>query len=198
MTAPCLDSAPDFAEALEAWRVWRVIERGGELRLASVVRRTVWPVGEPLVAECLHFSPLRALLRHPHESPDRWCECGIYAAKLARAATYLDDSLPEAYARVLGRVALWGSVVECEKGFRASHAYPIELYVANDAGPRRAFSADEIAGRLEAYGVPVERAPCRRRDLPARLRRAGKLRRLQVETSSRVGFERGDPETREP
>ena len=31
--------------------------------------------------------------------------------------------------RVLGRVSLWGDVVECAWGWRASFAYPAQIYV---------------------------------------------------------------------
>jgi hypothetical protein len=45
--------------------------------------------------------------------------------------------------RVLGTVALWGRVVELEHGWRASHAYPLRLFV--DDG--------EVRHRLAAYGT---------------------------------------------
>jgi hypothetical protein len=159
-TAHALTRPPDFVEPFVAWRVWRVVERDGELSLASVVKRTVWPAGQPLVAECLKSRPfLDVRRRPPHGAPTERCECGIYAATLERAEEYLNDSYPEALARVLGRVALWGSVVQCERGFRASHAYPLALYVSTRAtrNPRR--TPDEIAAGLARYGVTVERLP---------------------------------------
>jgi hypothetical protein len=165
MTAVSLEAAPDFFEPLEAWRAWRVIERDGELALASVVKRTVWSAGEPLVADCLKARPFHAWVRRrpPHPAPAERCECGVYASALDRACEYLRDSLPSALARVLGRVALWGSVVECERGFRASHAYPLELYVPADASTDRQTSPDDIAQGLRRYGVPVQVLPAGRR-----------------------------------
>jgi hypothetical protein len=61
-------------------------------------------------------------------------------------------------ARVFGRVALWGKVVECERGWRATRAYPSRIYVPADT---RLGSADEveIAAQLTEYGVPVELLP---------------------------------------
>jgi hypothetical protein len=163
------DRAPDFIEPIDAWRVWRVIERDGELALASVVKRTIWPVGEPVVAECLRARPFGSLLRRSHAAPDPTCDCGIYAAELERVFDYLNDSLPEARARVLGRVALWGSVIECEHGVRASRAYPLALYVPLDASPDRSIGADEVALRLTRYGVPVEVVGGPRREIRALL-----------------------------
>jgi hypothetical protein len=136
-----------------------VVERDGQLSLASVVKGTVWPAGKPLVAECLKPRPLLERVRRdaPHGAPTAECECGIYAATLERAEEYLNHSLPNALARVLGRVALWGSVVECELGFRASHAYPLALYVKTRASrdPRRI--PEEIVAGLARYRVSVER-----------------------------------------
>lgn len=158
MTEAALDSAPDFAEAFEAWRVWRVVRHDGALALASVVKRTVWPAGTPLEAECLKALPLFDWLRRrrPHVAPEARCECGIYAASLECVRSYLTDALPDARARVIGRVALWGSVVECERGYRASLAYPVSLYVPLPRGSRAGAAVEDVARDLERYEVPVE------------------------------------------
>ncbi len=155
------ESAPDLLGPLEGWRVWRVIRADGELRLASVVRRTVWPVREPLVAECFANRPFHHWLRGrpPHEAPQEGCRCGIYTASLETAARYLHDPLPLALARVLGRVALWGSVVEHEDGVRASHAYPAAIAIPAGAGGPGGIGAAELAAGLACYGVPVELLP---------------------------------------
>ena len=62
--------------------------------------------------------------------------------------------------RLIGRVALWGDVVEGPLGWRASHAYPIELFVpasvAAQTGYRRRGYVDETMLALEEYGVPVD------------------------------------------
>jgi len=59
-------------------------------------------------------------------------------------------------ARVLGQVALWGTVVECERGFRASHAYPIRIYVPRDDHLHEFADADRVVAGLACYGIPVE------------------------------------------
>jgi hypothetical protein len=55
--------------------------------------------------------------------------------------------------RALGEVSLWGRVIECERGFRASLAYPRRLYLPADGLHRR---RGRLVDDLEAYGVPVE------------------------------------------
>jgi hypothetical protein len=149
--------APDFCEPFEAWRVWRVVREGDDFALASVVKRTIWPAGEPLEAECLKALPFFdwLLRRRPHDAPEECCECGIYAATLDTVRRYLTDSLPDARTRVIGRVALWGAVVECERGYRATYGYPLSLCVPLPVGGRARAAAAEIAAGLGRYGVPV-------------------------------------------
>jgi hypothetical protein len=64
-----------------------------------------------------------------HDAPHEDCSCGIHAARdPASVWTYLhgrDD--PQTVRRVLGRVLLWGRVVEHELGWRASHARPLDF-----------------------------------------------------------------------
>jgi hypothetical protein len=63
---------------------------------------------------------------------------------------------PEAIQYAVGRVALWGVVIECERGWRASYAYPARLYVPTRSTARRPrLSPREVADGLAAYGVPV-------------------------------------------
>jgi hypothetical protein len=152
--------APDFAEAIEVWRAWRVVRRGSKYQLGSVLKPTLWPQGEPLVAECLHPEPLarrvwrRTDLRHP--SPELRCDCGIYGAGLERLGEYLTVApFEHVAARVLGRVSLWGTVIECQRGYRASQAYPSSIYVPIDAA-RDEHRVKEVAADLADYGVPVE------------------------------------------
>jgi len=157
------EEAPDLAEPIVAWRVWRVVSSGDGYLLGSVVKPTVWPSGEPLVAECLRARPLgwfRSRGRHSALEPA--CECGVYAAGLADIGPYLSDAAPAGgIGSVLGRVSLWGVVVECERGFRASHAYPACIYVPADVGDRRD-DRQTIADGLSCYGVPVEFLTARR------------------------------------
>jgi hypothetical protein len=75
---------------------------------------------------------------------------------LARIGQYVAEPPCRGVARVLGRVALWGTVIECERGFRASHAYPARIYVPADAGDPWRIGWEEVAFGLARYGVPIE------------------------------------------
>jgi hypothetical protein len=158
--------APDLAEPIDAWRIWRVVVDGGRCRLGSVVKPTIWPSGDALVAQCLRTSRVSRWFRRrrgePHGVPASSCECGIYGAALRECGQYLnlapmDTSAP----RVLGRVSLWGTVIECERGFRASHAYPSRIYVPADPSAK-AGKWERLAAGLEVYGVPIELLPAGR------------------------------------
>ena len=61
-------------------------------------------------------------------------------------------------------MALWGTVIECERGFRASHAYPARIYVPADAGDPWRIGWEEVAFDLCRYGVPVEPLDARAAD----------------------------------
>lgn len=149
--------APDYAEPLQGWRVWRVKGEGDELRLQSVVQKVVWHPCRPLAARCLRQRPLIPRLgrRAPHAAPAEHCECGIYAADLHQLLPYLrPDPWLRGVALVFGQVALWGTVIECERGWRASHAYPSSIYVPA-SGIRRGLSPEELALALADYQVPI-------------------------------------------
>jgi hypothetical protein len=157
--------APDYAEPVEAWRVWRVVTREGRIVLKSLFVGAVWEPGLPLVASCTagHRSWRPPWRKKPndHAAPDLECGCGIYGVQsIAAARSYLErPPLLCRDDRVIGRVALWGNVVECTSGWRASHAYPIELFVPTTVvahGLRQRGYVEEILLALEAYGVPVD------------------------------------------
>lgn len=161
-------TAPDYAEPTVGWRVWDVVETGGTLRLSSLLYYTVWLPGQETVACCRR--PLAAFPwgRMPlHGPPNYDCYCGIHAVeKEAHAVAYLDAPVFKAAkgaCRVLGRVSLWGRVVECRWGWRAARAYPEHLFVPTPARRRLSFaraalhpSIPDIAPALAEYGVPVE------------------------------------------
>jgi hypothetical protein len=155
--------APDYFEPIIGWRSWAVVRKGADFRLRSIAFTDVWPVDEAFTARCYegvtraHF---RLWRKPPQHTPVLLeCSCGIHATvDVASAAAYLHlyDDVPQRSLchRALGRVALWGSVVEGELGWRSSRAYPQEIFLPAD-GARRGVRVDRIADGLSAYGVAV-------------------------------------------
>ena len=141
----------ELSQRVTGWRAWTVVETPAGLRLGSVLHDLVWPTGAPVLAECrLHEDPF-ATPAPPHPVPGAECNCGFHAARdVADALSYARGrDEPGTVCRILGEVTLWGHVLLTEGGWRASHAYPARLYVA-DA---------EIARALAAYSVPVCGSP---------------------------------------
>ncbi len=158
-----LSAAPDYVEPIVGWRVWLVVTEGKGFRLRSVVYDALWSPRNELVARCLqHTFRLPWRKGSKHVPPAGGCGCGIYAAREPEdVASYLEgrssaDTL--SVHRVIGTVSLWGGVVECTRGWRASRAYPKTIYVPTTRAPYwlRAERVDEVALALTDYGVPVE------------------------------------------
>jgi hypothetical protein len=160
-------AAPDYCEPVVGWRLWSVGADGGRARLASHVSPAVWQPGRELVAAC---DARRRELRRPwrlhptgHAAPAPGCTCGVHAVeRIGYLGTYLPPTnRPYAWMRPLvrqaiGRVTLWGDVVEGTRGWRASRAYPAELWLAGvDMDGRAIADIGSIAMELADYGVPV-------------------------------------------
>jgi hypothetical protein len=139
----------ESADVVTGWRAWVVTETAAGLRLTSVLYDLVWPLVEPALAECRRHEDPFAEVLPPHPVPGRACNCGFHAARdPADALSYARGrDEPGAVCRVLGEVTLWGHVVETEAGWRASHAYPAKLYVADAT----------IAAELAVYGAELRR-----------------------------------------
>jgi len=160
------DPIPDYVEPVEGWRVWRVALREGRIVLQSLFADAVWEPAVPLAASCTggHRPLWKPWRKEPndHAAPNLDCLCGIYGVRsVAAARSYLErPALLCRDDRVIGRVALWGNVVEGPAGWRASRAYPIELFVpapgVAHSGLRRRAYVDDILLALEEYNVPVD------------------------------------------
>lgn len=133
-----------------AWRQWGVVShRGGTLRLTALTQRAIWPPRGRLVAEC----PAGQVQQHL--PPEPGCSCGIYAVKngsefhphMLRSNIVWRGSA-ESVPWVVGKVALWGRVLEFTDGFRAQYAYPYVLWSAG-------LTAGERIALGDAYGVEV-------------------------------------------
>lgn len=137
-------------EPLVGWRCWFVLPH--ELLLRPIYKRGLaWKPRQAFEAVCPE-----KIHEVPHDDVDK-CRCGIWTV---REPKLLDETgwttappkgvggrLPGIL--IVGEIALWGKVVEHERGWRASMAYPRHLY---------AFTDDPMIAQTlrERYGVPVE------------------------------------------
>jgi hypothetical protein len=148
-----LSEAPDYVEPIVGWRLWRIGRRGGEARLESPFYRSAWTPRAPLAARCEAPAVWR---RRRHEAPQEGCTCGIYAAALDVLKDRLAGTTLWGWPRLaVGRVSLWGTVVETEKGWRGEFGYPSSLYVIVPPAASREKS-ERTATLLECYGVEVQ------------------------------------------
>lgn len=131
-----LDGAPDVPGVVVGWRSWQIRDPGLARLRSPLQVSTEWLPGAPQIARC-------ELQGHPAPNPD--CTCGLYAARDPGGV----GGVGFGRVTVLGCVALWGTVVEGERGWRAGLGQPVLLF----CGP-----ALPEATRCElarAYGVPV-------------------------------------------
>lgn len=162
-------TAPDGAEAITAWRIWRLAfpeasteaadfakQHPGAIDLPRLIslNGTAWNPGMALEARCAHQPrfPVADRVHDPDRVPNEWCNCGIYAVRTA--AELAIPSSRDGERLIVGEVAPWGRVVVHERGYRAAFAYPRRLYYLEDLeGPLS--PAAETGLRL--YSVPVAR-----------------------------------------
>lgn len=114
-------------EPVLGWRAWRLRRIEGGLRIVPTTPRSAWEPRVAIHATCSGSHTREYMVYNPelaatHRSPEPGCTCGIHAIKdpgrLARAGRS---------AAVVGRVAMWGRVIEHTKGYRAEFAYPSRL-----------------------------------------------------------------------
>ncbi len=128
-------------DAVVGWRYWQV--RAGRLR--SVTQRHIeWKPGQVLSARCDGAG---------HRAPDSGCECGIYGSRDLENLREHGLCLP-AGAVAVGRVALWGRVVDDASGWRAEFGWPLALAVVPELAAGSELDATIAA--LGDYGVPVD------------------------------------------
>ena len=111
-----VETLPASLEPVQAWRCWTLwgSRDGSRVRLTPIAGDgRAWPVGRPASAACIRD--------RTHLVPQLSCTCGLYAVPDPDQLRRARDPA------VLGTVALWGRIVEHERGFRAELAYPQRL-----------------------------------------------------------------------
>ena len=159
------EQIPDSIDPVVGWRVWDVVELDGSLRLCSLAFWSIWLPGCEATATCRRGWVENPGALAPHAAPAERCTCGLYGTRtVAHTLAYSRGvgRRADTVHRVVGRVSLWGRVVEAEAGWRASCAYPAALYVPSlqsrrwRRAVRPGVPVEEVAWRLRDYGVPVE------------------------------------------
>ncbi len=154
---------PDYVEPVAGWRIWTVVMHEGDARLMSPVHFELWEPGAAFTAECEvrhrdRHRPWR--VRRPrHQPPADGCTCGVYGLFApGPLGHYFRWTVagPRVHYHVVGRVSLWGEVVEGTEGWRASHGYPAELWLPQmDYHIAHGLGFDRVRDDLAAYGVTV-------------------------------------------
>ena len=148
-TEPIEDTGIELGEII-AWRVWRVIEGVSEHMLASIWMHVLWYPGFVIDGDVRGMGNMGLSTSLP---------TGIYAFKERRSADVLAFQLSIGegnFKAVVGRVALWGEVIEHVNGYRASHARVHSLEGINwtdDSGNREPGSKALLADLRARYHV---------------------------------------------
>lgn len=112
-------------EPVEGWRIWNLSDDRDAPRLRPAGSGVdAWTPRQPAEARC-GASPVLSLGRGTHRAPALECHCGIYAARSLKTFERPRPAWPPP--PVVGTVALWGTVIEHEDGWRARFAYPARL-----------------------------------------------------------------------
>lgn len=145
-------------EPVVAWRGWHVVaDPGGGHRLVSLWLNAFWPTRERIESACEEHGSI----------PERGHDCGIHAFKTLDAAlAYVGAKVPyvgypflrPVEGRVciaVGRVSLWGRVVEHEGGYRAQYAYPYAIHLIDGTQPIARDLANRYAVDVTVDGLPA-------------------------------------------
>lgn len=142
---------PDQVAVEYGWRAWGVRKKETDAGLTLLQSINGGKHGQPELPFWQPRVPMEAVCKHDHEVPTEQCKCGLYSAKtldhLMTMHHYYNYD-PARMFKVIGKVALWGKVIEGTQGWRATYGYPSELYLP--------FEAWHLHNDLrEAYGVPI-------------------------------------------
>jgi len=157
-----LFEAPDGITPLVGYRGWTYKDG----KLSSCYRAVEWPIGGPLLSECIHptyipFNDRGAVSPQStkkHVAPFKDCTCGIYALNEYSPRSYVDESgkhrkkgKPWPNDSIVGVILGWGRIVMGTKGFRCEYAKPIAL-MTRPRSPKWTTIISELA---ETYGLEL-------------------------------------------
>jgi len=113
-------------EPIVGWRIWNLSGDAAAPRLlpAGSGVGDAWEPRHEMTARCGVPSLLK-IGRPRHEAPNIDCSCGIHASRSLDLAERPRPAWPPPC--VVGTVALWGTVIEHELGWRGRSAYPARL-----------------------------------------------------------------------
>ena len=150
-----------YAEAIQSWRAWRVIDFGGVLVLESITYKTTWIPRQEVIAECRN----RVTRTTAHAAPDLDHSCGIYSLKsMEHAARW--SGLPKDKDNVVyGRVSIWGHCFKFVDGYLSEFAYPSLIYVPTQKPKEEGIDKDididqedlaiELSSTYRVEAIPV-------------------------------------------
>jgi len=139
-------------EPIIAWRQWKVDEEAvlrGEDCLKGIFSPYIWKAGQANVAE--HFEWGNDYMDRTYYCTSHSCHnlslcnlCGFWGYK---EFSFLElPNTNKLYA--FGKVALWGSVAQGTKGYRATKAYPDTIWIPNrNARDMAGNMVDEFRGK---------------------------------------------------
>lgn len=140
---------PDSPTPIVGYRVWG-LRSDGFLQSSSsgfASERPIWRPFEAFSARCLALSPCIGSV------PSLDHGCGIHAyAGLERALKWA-KGVPWERAVVVGRVNLWGHVVQSQRGWRAEKAYPETFITVITRGRRSTFDVACLGELAQSYGT---------------------------------------------
>jgi len=109
-----LKDSPDTNKVLYGYRQFRLNNR----KLYSLTRSYIW---EPEIISEAKCSGVES--KNSIHIDNRYCECGLYAYS-SLENLFFDRE----FKNVIGRVCMWGKIVEHDTGYRSQFAYPDGLY----------------------------------------------------------------------
>ena len=108
-----------YVTAWRTWRVWLSSERLSLHSVAAAPNLGEWQPLRPMEARC-GYREMRPPACECDSCPSGDNKCGIYAYREA------PSSVTHAMG-IVGRVAMWGTVIEHQTGYRSQYAYPIDV-----------------------------------------------------------------------